>query len=372
MPAITIPDPSFWRSKASLLASGLDTVVEAFDIAIPDTMCDRLEAARLRAEALSEDLSGREVFTLGGIEFQMIALRGKGLRWRLENDDIAIRIRPVKMGYPVSVRYSAAGLWEHGYAKLHQKAERAVRALGCPRGADWQRLSEVHRAFDFHAPDFTPEMRPGLIGQVIAHSEINRKGICGRDFETDEIWGKAGRLETLTIGKRAPLEIQVYDKGREIEEASGKTWMLALWERSGAWTRTGTARQEHCWRIEVRFRSDFLRNRSVLTMADYVEAQAALLQAVKKHGADMSDFLRAAVARAIIEQPGPTPIELHEYYKLSRLLVGAAHNINQYVTLANQARLSGSPHPQADELIRLARELHRDSRRVLAILDKWG
>jgi hypothetical protein len=252
-------------------------VVEAFDIAIPDTMCDRLEAARLRAEALSEDLSGREVFTLGGVEFQMIALRGKGLRWRLENDDITIRIRPPKMGYPVSIRYSAAGLWEHGYAKLRQTAERAVRALGCPRGTDWQRLSEVHRAFDFHTPDFTPEMRPGLIEQVIAHSEVKKSGICGRDFDADEIWGKAGRLETLTIGKGAPLEIQVYDKGREIEEASGKTWMLDLWERSGAWSRTGNARQEHCWRIEVRFRSDFLRDRSILTMADFAEAQAALL-----------------------------------------------------------------------------------------------
>lgn len=102
------------------------------------------------------------------------------------------------------------------------------------------------------------------------------------------------------------------------------------------------------------------------------EADAALLQAVKKHGADISDFLRAAVARAIIEQPGPTPYELRDYYELARLLVGAAHNINQYVTLANQTRLSGTPLPQAEELMRLARELHRDSRRALAILDKWG
>ncbi|OAN45867.1 hypothetical protein A6A04_20815 [Paramagnetospirillum marisnigri] len=101
------------------------------------------------------------------------------------------------------------------------------------------------------------------------------------------------------------------------------------------------------------------------------EADAALLQAVKKHGADISDFLRAAVARAIIEQPGPTPDELRDYYELTRLLVGVAYNINQYVRLANQARLSGSPLPEAEELMRLARELHRDSHRPLAIIEKW-
>lgn len=101
------------------------------------------------------------------------------------------------------------------------------------------------------------------------------------------------------------------------------------------------------------------------------EADAALLQAVKKHGADISDFLRAAVARAIIEQPGPTPYELRDYYELARLLIGAAYNINQYVRLANLARLTGSPLPEAEELIGLAKALHLDSRRALAVIEKW-
>lgn len=277
LPNVIAPPLASWGAKAALLAAGLDTVVEAFDLSISDSMCERLEAARLRAEALSEELTGRELISLGGVQLQMIALRGRGLRWRLENDDITIRIRPVKMGFPVSVRYSAAGLWEHGYPKLRETAEKALRALGTPRRPDWERLSELHHALDFHAPNFTPEMRPRLLEQVIAHSEVKCSAICGRDRQTDEAWGKAGRMETLTIGKGAPLEIQVYDKGREIDEVSGKTWMLDLWELSGAWSRSGRGRQEHCWRIEVRFRADFLRDRSILSMDDYTSNASALL-----------------------------------------------------------------------------------------------
>lgn len=277
LPAVAIPDPTECRRRAALLASGFDTVVEAFDIEISEHMCEALEAARLRAEALSEELTGRAIIGLGGVQFQVVALRGRGLKWRLENDDITIRIRPVKLGFCVSVRYSAAGLWEHGYATLRATAEQALRALGVPRREDWERLSEVHCAFDFFAAQFTPEMRPGLIEQVVAHSEVKRSGMCGREWEKDELWGKAGRLETLTVGKGAPLEIQIYDKGREIDEASGKTWMLDLWEASGLWSRQGDGRQQHCWRLEVRFRSDFLRDRSIRTMAEFLEHVEPLL-----------------------------------------------------------------------------------------------
>lgn len=277
LPSVSIPDLAQCCSRAALLASGFDTVIEAFDIEIGEHVCEWLETARLKAEALSEELTGRQVIDLGGVQFQMVALRGRGLRWRLENDDMTIRIRPVKLGFPVSIRYSAAGLWEHGYPKLREQAESALRVLGTPRKDDWERLSEAHCAFDFFAEGFTAEMRPGLMEQVVAHAEVKRSGVCGRDRETDELWGKAGRLETLTVGKGAPLEIQVYDKGREIEEASGKTWMLDLWEASGLWTRDGNARQKHCWRLEVRFRADFLRNRSIRTMAEFIANTEALL-----------------------------------------------------------------------------------------------
>ncbi len=277
LPCVAIPAVEACDRHAIPLASGFDTIVESFDVEIETAMAERLEEARLRAERLSEDLSGRVLIDLGGYWVQMVALRGRGLKWRLENDDITIRIRPISLDFCVSVRYSAAGLWEHGYPALRRQVEEMVRALGALRRADWDRLSEVHRAFDFFSPDLTQEMRPDLIGQLVAHSEVKRSAVCGRDQRKDEVWGKAGRLETLTIGKGAPLEIQVYDKGREIDEASGKTWMLDLWEASGRWQRDGKGRQSHCWRLEVRCRSDFLRDRSIRTMAAFLVNMEHLL-----------------------------------------------------------------------------------------------
>lgn len=266
LPSLTLPDDSLWEERAFLLAAGFDTVKEAFDVDISDQMAERLEAAKRQAASYSEDSEGREMFDLGGQAFQMSARGGRGVKYWLANDDMAILIRPFKMCFPVSVWYSAAGLWEHGYPRLRERALAVLQALGDRRDDDWERLSEAHFAFDFLAPDFTAEMRPTLIEQVICHSEVKKSGVSGRDH--DEVWGKAGRLETLTIGKRAPLEIQVYDKGREIDEASGKTWMLDLWEKSGLWTRQAEGRQEHVWRLEIRMRSDWLKNRRIVSMID--------------------------------------------------------------------------------------------------------
>ncbi|EPY02961.1 hypothetical protein [Magnetospirillum fulvum] len=268
LPSLNLPANGVWQNRAFLLASGFDTVKEAFDIEIPELIEERLEGAKQQAASYSEDGEGREMFELGGQSFQMSARGGRGVKYWIANDDMAILIRPLKMAFPVSVWYSAAGLWEHDYARLRERALKAVLALGGRRGDDWERLSEAHFAFDFFAPDFTTEMRPGLIEQVICHSEVKKSGAFGRDRDHDEVWGKAGRLETLTIGKRAPLEIQVYDKGREIEEASGKTWMLDLWEKSGLWIRQADGRQEHVWRLEIRMRSDWLKNRRISTMLD--------------------------------------------------------------------------------------------------------
>lgn len=102
------------------------------------------------------------------------------------------------------------------------------------------------------------------------------------------------------------------------------------------------------------------------------ELDAALEAAIARHGADASDFMRACIRRGTLEKPGPTPTDMAEFYRLSRQLVGIAHNINQFVTMANQARLTGTPLPEAKELMDLARQAHKDSRTALAILDLWG
>lgn len=98
----------------------------------------------------------------------------------------------------------------------------------------------------------------------------------------------------------------------------------------------------------------------------------ALREAVEKHGADISDFLRAAVQRAIIDQPGPTPQQLEEYCKLAQVLRGAAYNINTYVRLANQANISGAPIPELERLTQYARGITKDADQIISVVRKWG
>lgn len=276
LPAVKLPDRSAWEYRADLVAAGWDTIVESFDIELSEKVMERLEEARTSAEAQSDDLEGRSLIQLGDEAMQVCARRGRGVKAFLVHDDFSIQIRSPRMEFPVSVRYSSAGLWEYGYAKLRSRAEKVLRALGKARRDDWDRVSEAHYSFDFHAPDFTSEMRPRLVEQVVAHSEVKKSGNVGVD--EIEVWGKGARLETLTIGRRGgPLTIQVYDKGREIEEASGKTWFLDLWEASGCWARTGDGRQRDVWRLEVRMRSDWLRARGVISMTDLVFSLESLL-----------------------------------------------------------------------------------------------
>lgn len=276
LPAVTLPERSAWEFRADLVAAGWDTVVESFDIELSDKVMECLEDARTSAEAQSDDLEGRSLLQLGEEAMQVCAKRGRGVKAFLVHDDFSIMIRSPSMDFPVSVRYSSAGLWEHGYAKLRTRAEKVLCSLGKSRRVDWDRVSEAHYAFDFHAPDLTLEMRPRLVEQVVAHSEVKRRGHVSAD--SMEVWGKGTTLETLTIGKHgSPLVIQVYDKGREIEEASGKTWMLDLWEASGCWARTGEGRQRDVWRLEVRMQSKWLRNRGVVSMTDLVFSLESLL-----------------------------------------------------------------------------------------------
>lgn len=133
LPVLHLPDDSVWQERALRLASGFDTIKESFDVEVSERMAVSLEAAKQQALTYSEDGDGRELIRLGEQDFQVSARGARGVKYWLSNDDMAILIRPLKMSYPVSVWYSAAGLWEHGYARLREKAMAVLLALGEPR-----------------------------------------------------------------------------------------------------------------------------------------------------------------------------------------------------------------------------------------------
>lgn len=273
LPAVELADPA--PGYASLILQGWDSYQETWNVEIPPELVQSLEERKAEAAALDER-GGQAIEISLGAELMQVSPAGSkgGVKWVLAHDDFMFLIRSPLTEWCVSVRYLAAGIWEHGLDALRARALEAIAAAGVKlRGKDWQRTSRADWAFDIWSPAFTGEMRPALAEQVVAHSSTKNRGAVGA--VNASFVGRGGHLETLTIGSKGGLQVEVYDKCREITEASGKTWMIDLWEREG-----------YCppdeefgdvWRLEVRMGGDFLKNRNIRTHEELMRCLPELL-----------------------------------------------------------------------------------------------
>lgn len=227
----------------------------------PVLFLERLAEAKRAAQALGNNGADHAV-TVGGEEFLIAPNGGKATSYILRNDDVTLEVRPSGTDSTLGVKFTAAGLWEHGLPALQDRVRlmlmrEAIRTRKAPT------ISTCHYAVDFYSPNFTAEMVPGLQSNVIMPS-----GCKAKEDGHVRTHGNRARIETMTIGSKSTLEIQVYDKGREIREASGKEWMVELWQREG-YHPPDDGPHRHIWRIETRFGKEWLRNRGVLTGADF-------------------------------------------------------------------------------------------------------
>ena len=269
-PAPTISNSGGWASKvmrplpeirltpcppeyARLVAQGWDSVQESYALQPTPEFVERLEQAQADAQSNDEN-NGVAEFEIDGEKFKIHAHGVKRYRWRVENDDFIILIAKTSLDWAISVRYLAAGLWEYGWQPLRER----VWQLLCPHiiqcKKDCARVTRADWCFDFYAPSFAQEIAPGIAANVVAHSSVKK-------IETQTI-GIGDRSQTLTIGSRASLQIQLYDKTREITEQSGKTWLYPIWIAAldGEWP--WDERPEGVWRLEIRFFKEFLKNRN--------------------------------------------------------------------------------------------------------------
>jgi hypothetical protein len=125
---------------------------------------------------------------------------------------------------------------------------------------DCIRVSRADWCFDFYSPAFSAAFRPGIAGNVVCHSSAKAQE-CG----SYDLWSSNGRGETLTIGSKSGLQVQLYDKTKEIDEASGKTWLYAVWRHNlgfDPWPG-GECRPRDMWRLECRFSGAHLKERNV-------------------------------------------------------------------------------------------------------------
>lgn len=254
---------------ARWLAWNYDTVQECYGTKFPEGFADRLDEAQ---ELAREKHDGQAMsFNLGGEIFQIWTKGSKGgNRWVLANDDVQIHFRSEKPGWNVSVRYLAAGLWEHSIEYLKEWVSDLLLGEGFEPynqergdGNDWARLTRIDFAIDVHSPSFSQEQLPGLLAQnMVLTSGVKAKMIFG-----------SRRNETLQIGMNSKsLQICVYDKGKELIDKPGKEWMYDIWEYGGysaPYDEEGRRRARDVWRFEIRFGKEFLKDRNLRTFEDF-------------------------------------------------------------------------------------------------------
>lgn len=259
----------------TLIGMGYDTVVETFNADVSPELWARLDHQKKLAQAGDERGKDVAAFGLGSVAMQIKSHGGRrGTPFILTCPDFDIDFRSPKTQWNISVRYSAAGLWQYGVDALRERAHKAILSECSPRSEGnnrWVQVSSVHYAFDFYSPKFSADMTPAIFSQFICHSSSKKR----TDFKFKNFserhgsaWGRAGYLETFTLGSRANLEVQVYDKGKEIVEASGKEWMLKVWENEGYYP-PDDKKYKNVWRLELRYGKEYLDARDIKDFEDF-------------------------------------------------------------------------------------------------------
>jgi hypothetical protein len=258
------PSPRLADYDAELRSQGWDTYVETFDAEPHPAFMDRLAEARLEAEKATGD-DARVTIDVGVEEMQVAAHGARGgARYVLEGEHFYIFIRSPRASYCITVRYLAAGLWQIGLETLRARARAAVEAVATLKGRDDGEpvLSRFDYAFDVLSRQFTAEARAALVEQFICPSQAKWS-----------VYGKGRGAQTFTVGRLPRLEVTLYDKSREVEEASQKHWFKELWGLPV------DQPAEHVWRVEVRAGSEYLKDRNVRGYGALLSLQSELLTA---------------------------------------------------------------------------------------------
>lgn len=250
----------------NVLSWGIDSIQESYNAQLKPSVMEVLEKAKAEAAELDPSRETGVIVNIAGYD---VEVKGKGATggssfviatgsWMVlfaKNRDWA-----------VNVRYLADGLWLRDLDELRTEISTLIYevCLWEGEGPPKVSLSRADFCFDVHSPEFTEEMRPEILSEFCKHSSCKFKA-HSKDLEG--MHGRGKQLETVTIGSKKGLELQVYDKTKEITEASGKTYMYDRW----CDPETGEVPDADMWRVELRFGKDFLKNRKVNTLDDFLD-----------------------------------------------------------------------------------------------------
>ena len=252
---------------AQILAHNFDAIQESYNLELDGILEERLEAGKKKAQERYEDQG--MTFFFGGEKFQISPQGTKGKSWVLKNDDFMIMIGRGAKDWKWSVRYLSAGLWEYGISAMKQRILKCLLTETHPSGegvirddiSTWQRVSRVDYALDFYCPEFTQEMTNGNVRQNMLLPAKVKGGLYFDSNRDETIW--------FGIGSKT-LQIQIYDKGKEITDTKGKEWFFKIYEREGYYPPEDL-QARHIWRVEIRIYKEFIKNRKCLTLDDVLD-----------------------------------------------------------------------------------------------------
>lgn len=284
IPVGDIPRSELEAFDARLLAHGFDTWAETHNITLPDRVWVKFEAAQRKARETNVSGQDGAPIEFGERTWHMRPWGGGGAKYILANPDCTLAVRAEAMKWNVTARYSSFGLWSLGLNQLRDRLrtdfeyEGAVRDMSQNSG---EVVSRMDYAFDFECEEFTHHARPELLANFVqpqsSKAAVYTSG-NGHDI----------RAETFRVGKLPRLQIEVYDKGREIREASGKDWMRDVWKLPE------DHELDHIWRIECRFGSEYFIDRGIRTVPMVIfNLSKILANALVKRRLTMGNVTRA-------------------------------------------------------------------------------
>jgi hypothetical protein len=235
---------------ARLIGEGWDTLQEAFDLEMLPRFVTLLEDAQLEARAADKRMKGLAAVKLGNVEYKMRATGTRGFRWLLETHDYIVMVAAPGTDWPVSIRYLAIGLHQRGVEAMRVEALSSLHAWTHPKQADFMRVSRADYAYDFHAPVFLKrDFRSYLCECVVAPARVKGKFHFLRS-----------RGETFDIGTKASVQVELYNKSKQITDVNGLAYMYMVWAKNN----DGICFDRDVVRLEIRFGSEFLHERNVL------------------------------------------------------------------------------------------------------------
>lgn len=241
-----------------MLADGFDWWEEALDLSISSKLWEYLQFHKSKAIELDNTRCTPVSVEISEVSFQLLPTGAKGGReFVLINGSYRIEMASSEKNWCIKWRATSAALWHHPIEALREGLYDLLEAAGCtPKDPDdWQRLSRVDYCFDIHSPVFTGQMYPRIVKQTVCPSKTKVRG----DFIVQKT-----AIETLTIGMGSNCQVQIYDKTKEITEASNKTWLYDIWSVDGDTGEIDTKDiKTDVWRVEIRLRKQWLKARKV-------------------------------------------------------------------------------------------------------------